>query len=69
MIFFAILDQLEDKERACEEKINGYDGQLYLYTNGCFELMWIDDEYLYTITSTVDGVTKEDIMKMAESVK
>lgn len=52
-----------------EEIINDCEGQMYSYANGCFELMWIDEDYLYTITSTIEGMTKEEIIKMAESVK
>ena len=52
-----------------DERINGYTGQLYSYNNGSFELLWVDNEYIYKIFSTVKGVKRKDIIKMAESVE
>ena len=45
--------------------INGYKGQLIL-KNGTGNLIWFDDEYFYSIRSTIE---KEELIKMAESIK
>ena len=45
--------------------INGYKGQLIL-KNGTGNLIWFDDEYFYSIRSTIE---KEELIKMGESIK
>ncbi|WP_353094133.1 DUF4367 domain-containing protein [Tissierella praeacuta] len=45
--------------------INGYKGQIVL-KNGTNHLIWFDEEYFYSIRSTIK---KEELIKMAESIK
>lgn len=45
--------------------INGYKGQI-VYKNETNHLIWLDNEYLYSIRSTIE---KEELIKMAESIK
>lgn len=45
--------------------INGYKGQI-VYKNETNHLIWLDNEYLYSIRSTIE---KEELIKIAESIK
>ena len=49
--------------------INGFDGLMYTFSDGSIHIVWAERDYLYTLTNSINSVTMEDLIKMAESLK